>query len=158
MQAKSIAILLFAALSGCEGQAGITQAAAAKIASEAQASFTSGDTAKIMQHYAPSAVMFDAASAEPTHDRALQTHWTDQLVALHPRNFDPGKVQIQLLGPKAFVASGIASIEVATPQGYQKVHVRYSDVYQKQEDGQWRIVHEHNSAVPETPGAEVANG
>lgn len=144
-------IMGLACLAGCKASVigpAIGEGEAAKIASEAEASFTSGDLNAIMSHYAPGAVVFDPGTNAPSQDRAQQTKWTQALVTMQPRRFDPGKRTVQPLGPEVFISSGISSIDVTTGQGIQTVHLRYTDVFQKQADGHWRIVHEHNSALP----------
>lgn len=142
-------LALLAACNAPPGQeAAIGESEAGKIATEAEASFTSGSVKAIMDHYAPDAVQFDPGVNAPSRDRAQLTKWTEALVAMNPRNFDPGKRMIQPLGPNAFISSGLGSIDVQTSQGLQTVHLRYTDVFRKQADGRWLIVHEHNSALP----------
>jgi ketosteroid isomerase-like protein len=126
----------------------ITEAEANRIADSIEATFNSGDTARIMAGYAPGAVMFDAGTPEPTRDRALQTKWADGFVALKPRNFSPGKRELQLLDSDTFDTAGIESFEGDIGRGHELIRFRYTDVYQKQADGKWRIVHEHLSALP----------
>lgn len=132
----------------------ISVADAEKVAAAAEASFTSGDVARIMGHYGKDAVVFDPGTNVPTRDPAKLTEWTKALVAMQPRNYSPGKRIIQPLGPDSFISSGLSSIDVLTGAGMQTVHLRYTDVFRKQADGQWRIVHEHNSALP-LPSAAV---
>ena len=148
-----VAVALGACNAAIPGAA-ISDGEAAKIAAEAEASFTGGNTQAIMSHYAPGATMFDPGTNSPSRDRAVQTKWTDALVQLKPQNFDAGKRVIQSLGPDAFISSGIASLEISTGQGMQAIHVRYTDVFKKQADGKWLIVHEHNSALP-SPAAPL---
>ncbi len=143
-------------LTGCTrtaNKAPVGEPEAARIAADAEASFTSGNTAAIMSHYAPDAVIFDPGTNAPSQNRAVQSKWTDALVALRPTRFDPGKRTIQPLGPDAFISSGLATLEIPADQGSRAVHVRFTNVYQRQADGKWLIVHEHNSGlpVPESP-------
>ena len=121
---------------------------AGKIADTAEASFTSGDPFRIMEHYAPNAVFFDAANNEPTTDRAVATKWTENFVALKPVSFSPGKRNLQILGWHMFVSSGVATMVISGKNGPEKVSIRYTDVYQQQPDKSWLIVHEHLSNLP----------
>lgn len=121
---------------------------AGKIADAAEASFTSGDPFRIMEHYAPNAVYFDASTNEPTSDRAVATKWTENFVALKPVSFSPGKRIVQILGWHTFVSSGVATMEVSGKSGPEKISIRYTDVYQLQPDKTWLIVHEHLSNLP----------
>lgn len=151
MRGSTIILASLMLLAGCKGagsSGSISESAAAKIAAEAEASFTGGDSKAIMAHYAPGAVIFDPGTNAPSRDRAQQTKWTDALIAMHPRNFDPGKRIVQPLDADTFISSGLSSIQIETSQGLQTVHLRYSDVFRKQADGKWLIVHEHNSALP----------
>lgn len=121
---------------------------AGKIADAAEASFTSGDPFRIMEHYAPDAVYFDASTNEPTTDRAVATKWTESFVALQPTSFSPGKRNLQILGWHLFVSSGIATVEIKGKSGPEKIRIRYTDVYQLQPNKTWLIVHEHLSNLP----------
>ena len=67
-----------------------TDEEAAKIVDAAESTFTSGDPVRIMEHYAPDAVLFDADQGEPTDDRAVATKWAENFVALKPTKFSPG--------------------------------------------------------------------
>lgn len=147
-----MAATLFAlALSGCMQHPDTvpTMEEATKIVDRAEATFTSGDPVRIMEHYAPNAVLFDASHNEATNDRATATKWTESFVALKPRAFSPGKRILQLISEDVFISSGIATIEIDGPGGPQRIRMRYSDVYVEQPDGFWRIVHEHLSNLPD---------
>ena len=121
---------------------------AGKIVDAAEASFATGDSFRIMEHYAPDAVMFDAANNEPTTDRAIATKWADAFVAMKPTAFSPGKRTLQILTNHLIVSSGVATMTVKSGKGPEKVSIRYSDIYQQQPDESWLIVHEHLSNLP----------
>ena len=61
-----------------------TAAEADKIVGEAYAAFTSGDAIRMMEHYAPDAVVIDAANNAPSTDRATITKWTADFAAMKP--------------------------------------------------------------------------
>jgi uncharacterized protein (TIGR02246 family) len=159
---RSAAVLCFAIFAaGCQQQqAGnhppITAAEATKIAEQAEASFTTGDVRKVMDQYAPGAVMIDAASPNPSTDRKVQTGWGQAFVSMQPADFKVVDRHIQLLGPDAFISSGIETFTVAAGQARPTVSARFTDVFQRQRDGSWKIVNEHVS-MPPAPAAPATN-
>lgn len=128
---------------------------AAKIVDAAEASFTSGDSAKIMANYVPDAVFFDPGYNDPTNDRATATKWTDGFVAMKPANFSPGNRILQVLDAHTIISSGVGTMDITGPKGPEKSRMRYTNVYMKQPDRSWLIVHEHLS-VPPQPAADAA--
>jgi ketosteroid isomerase-like protein len=60
--------------------------------------------------------------------------------------------RIQVLDAKTMVASGTATFHSSSAPTAKPVVVRFTDVYQKQDDGSWKIVHEHTSLVPAAEG------
>ena len=144
------------ALSACKPATGtrppVTEAEAVRIAQQAEASFTSGDVNAIMRHYADSAVMVDAAAPAPSADRKVQTGWARNFVSMQPAEFTVPDRRIQLLGPDAFISSGTETFTVAAGAARPRVSARFSDVFQRQKDGAWKIVHEHVSMVPSPAG------
>lgn len=135
------------------GGAGPAQAEAEKIVGEAHAAFVGGDAFKIMAHYAPGAVMFDPAHRDPTADRNIQTQWATEFVAMKPGDLVMNPAQVQRLDDDTMVASGIANFTGEIGGTRRLLHARYSQVFQKQADGHWLIVHEHMSMPPNVPGA-----
>lgn len=121
---------------------------AGKIVDQAESSFTSGDPVRIMEHYAPDAVIFDPGQNEPTRDRAVATKWTESFVAMKPSSFSPGKRHLQILGDHTIISAGVATMTVEGKSGPEKMQVRYTDVYKQQPDRTWLIVHEHLSQLP----------
>ncbi len=132
----------------------VTEAEAATIAERAEASFTTGDVKAIMAQYANNAVMIDAAAADPSADRAVQTGWAGNFNSMQPRDFRVVGRRIQLIGNDAFISSGVETFTVAAGAARPTVSARFSDVFQLQKDGSWKIVHEHVSMPP--PPAESA--
>ena len=131
----------------------INTAEATRIAEQAEANFTAGDVKAVMAQYAPGAVMIDAASPNPSADRNVQTGWAQNFVSMQPADFKVVDRQIQLLGPDAFVSSGIETFTVAAGQARPTVSARFTDVFQRQKDGSWKIVNEHVSMPPESASA-----
>ena len=145
------ALLLLAACQQQAGEAKLvppTQAQAEKIIESTEKSYGSGNAAEIMAHYADGAVMFDMGVLAPIADRQMQTKITQGLAAMQPRDLTAANRQIQVLDTNTFIDSGVASFTIQLGQSRQPVRVRYTDVYQRQPDNGWKIVHEHMSAPP----------
>ncbi|MCY7271154.1 MAG: DUF4440 domain-containing protein [Sphingomonas bacterium] len=125
-----------------------TQAEAEKIVSAVDESYASGDASRIMNHYADGAVMFDVGVLAPIADRQMQTKITQGFAAMQPRDFTVANGSTQILDAQTFVSSGVATYTVQLGQARQPVRARFSQVYQRQADGSWKIVNEHMSAPP----------
>lgn len=147
----SIALI---SLTGCRNQQSthspVTEAEAASIAERAEASFTTGDVNAIMSQYANGAVMIDASNASPSTDRKVQTGWSKAFVSMKPSGYHVPDRHIQIVGPDAFVSSGTEVFTVQAGAATPTVSARFTDVFQRQRDGSWKIVHEHVS-MPPTP-------
>ena len=145
---------IFVMLAACQQPAGtnsaVTETEAQKIALDAESSFTTGDLGKIMDHYADDAVMIDAATVAPSNDRKVQAGWARNFVSMKPTDYQVSGRQIQLIGNDAFISTGIESFTVEAGAARPKVSARFTDVFQRQKDGKWRIVNEHVS-MPPTP-------
>ena len=154
-------IASLAALAACNQQpaappaaaAPPTEAEAAAIVDAAEGQWTSADTAKIMASYKEGGVWFDPVAVEPSADRATQTKWTDGFTAMKLTEKSIANKNVQVLDDDTIVASGIATLKSGAAG--DPVTFRYSNVYQKQPDGKWLIVHEHLSAPPAEAAAAV---
>lgn len=133
----------------------VTQDEADKIATDMHASFTGGDAFKIMEHYAPGAVLFDPAHPEPSADRAVQTKWAAEFVTMKPSDLVTSSRQVQVLDGDTIVASGIAAFLADMGTNRERLSVRYSQVFERQDDGSWKVAHEHMS-LPPTPARAPA--
>ncbi len=149
----SSAVLVALALSACEKASTpsppITAAEATRIAERAESTFTKGDVKAIMSQYANDAVMIDAGSPDPSTDRKVQSGWAQTFVSMRPADYKVVDRRIQLLGGDAFVSSGIETFTVAAGAARPTVSARFTDVFQRQKDGSWKIVNEHVSMPPE---------
>ena len=154
MSCRTVVIVCAALLASCRPASlpRPTDEEATKIIEAAESTFTSGDPVRIMEHYAPDAVLFDSEHGEPTQDHAVATKWTESFVAMKPTKFSPGKRTLQFFGDHLFITSGVATVEFTGDKGPKQVKIRYSDVYRQQPDRSWLIVHEHLSAYPEADG------
>jgi ketosteroid isomerase-like protein len=140
------------ALCGCKLQHGenapVTKAEATRIAEAAEATFTTGDVKRIMAQYADDAVMFDSGHPSLSTDRKVQTGWAQAFVSMKPADYHVPDRQIQLLGPDAFISSGTEVFTVQAGSQRPTISARFTDVFQRQPDGSWKIVHEHVSLPP----------
>ena len=125
-----------------------TQAQAETIIDATEKSYASGNAAEIMAHYADGAVMFDQGLLAPIADRQLQTKLTQGFAATQPRDFTVANRAIQVLDADTFVASGVTNFTIQLGQARQPARARFTQVYQRQGDGAFKIVHEHMSAPP----------
>ena len=151
----SIGILVIA---GCKQappeHAPVTKAEATKIAEQAEANFTTGRAEDVIRQYAEGAVMFDAGHPNFSTDRRVQTGWARDFVSMKPADYRVPDRQIQLLGPDAFISSGTEMFTVAAGSAQPTISARFTDVFQRQPDGGWKIVHEHVSLPPPPPGGQ----
>jgi len=132
----------------------VTEAEAVRIAETAESSFTTGNVDAIMSHYAEGAAMIDAGDTTPSTDRKVQTGWAANFVSMKPADFRVVDRRIQLIGNDAFVSSGFETFTVAAGEARPTVSARFSDVFQRQKDGSWKIVHEHVSMPPQPSGPQ----
>lgn len=126
-----------------------TDEEATKIVEAAESTFTSGDPVRILEHYAPDAVFFDADQGVATDDHAVVTKRIENFVAMKPTKFSPGKRKLQFFGDHLFISSGIATVEFAGANGPIVAKFRYTNVYRQQPNRMWLIVHEHRSKFEE---------
>ncbi|MDQ3075361.1 MAG: SgcJ/EcaC family oxidoreductase [Pseudomonadota bacterium] len=126
-----------------------TAAEADKIVSEAYAAFTSGDAIAMMGHYAPGATVIDAANNAPSSDRATITKWSANFAAMKPSDLVTDPRTVQVLDADTIVSSGMAAFLADVGGNRRRVSVRYTHVFQRQPDGRWLIVAEHNSIPPQ---------
>jgi len=156
MRKMMSAMIAMAALGACKqapsGQTPVTEAEAQKIAADAEATFTGGDLGKIMEQYADNAVMIDASKPDPSADRKVATDSARTFVSMKPADYHVIGRHIQLLGPDAFVSSGVEQFTVAAGAARPTVSARFNDVFQRQADGKWKIVNEHVSMPPTVAG------
>ena len=146
------------ALAGCKlqqsgGGPAVTKDEAVRIAETAEANFTTGDAKKIMAQYADGAVMFDAGHPALSTDRKVQSGWAQDFVSMKPADYHVPDRQIQLLGPDAFISSGTEMFTIPAGSARPTFSARFTDVFQRQGDGSWKIVHEHVSLPPAAPAA-----
>lgn len=156
MRRLAITLVLLAGLTGClkhkPEHAPVTEREAQAIAERAEASFTTGSVDAIMSQYADGAVMIDASHPTPSTDRKVQKGWAGAFTSMKPANYHVPDRHIQIVGPDAFVSSGTEVFTVQAGAASPTVSARFTDVFQRQRDGSWKIVHEHVSMPPTAAG------
>jgi len=156
MRIAVASIVALVLLTGCAKKPGdhapVTEAEATAVAEQAETSFTTGNVDAIMAQYANGAVMIDASNAAPSTDRKVQTGWAKAFVSMKPTDYHVPDRHIQLLGPDAFISSGTEMATIEAGAARPTISARFSDVFQRQRDGSWKIVHEHVSMPPTAAG------
>ena len=129
--------------------------AAAPAASDAEAivaaaekSWASGDVAQVMANYADDAVVFDSSRLAATNDRNLITRGNADFLTMKPADFVVADRQTQALDDNTIVSSGVLSFTASVGAARDVMRTRFTQVYQRQADGAWKIVHEHMSSPP----------
>jgi ketosteroid isomerase-like protein len=131
----------------------LTQADAEKIVTDAEAAWSSGRIEQVMANYADGAVVFDTSTLVPTADRNLQTRGNAAFLTMRPADFRVDPRHVRLLDNDTIVASGVLSFTANVGTGRRLLKTRYTQVYQRQPDGTFKIVHEHMSSPP--PGTDM---
>ena len=151
------------ALAGCNAEKSVTaeagatsgpltQADAEKIVAGAEAGWSSNRVETVMANYADGAVVFDTSALPPTTDRNIQTRGNAAFMTMKPADFRVDPRHVQLLDNDTIVASGVLSFTANAGAARPVLKTRYTQVYQRQPDGGFKIVHEHMSSPPPGTG------
>ena len=132
--------------------ANLTQADAEKIVADAEAAWSGNRIEAVMANYADGAVAFDTSTLAPTTDHNVQTRGNAAFLTMSPADFRVDPRHVQLLDNDTIVASGVLSFTANVGGGRRLLKTRYTQVYQRQPDGSFRIVHEHMSSPPAGTG------
>ena len=137
-----------------QGGAGerLTQASAEKIVGDAEAAWSSNRIETVMVNYADNAVVFDTTSLSPTTDRNVQARGNAAFLTMKPADFRVDPRHVQVLDNDTIVASGVLSFTANVGAARPVLKTRYTQVYQRQPGGGFRIVHEHMSSPPPGTG------
>ena len=130
----------------------LTQAEAEKIVAAAEGGWSSDRVETVMANYADGAVVFDTTTLPPTTDRNLQTRGNASFLTMKPADFRVDPRHVQLLDNDTIVASGVLSFTANVGVARPVLKTRYTQVYQRQPDGAFKIVHEHMSSPPPGTG------
>ena len=131
----------------------LTQAAAEKIVTDAEAAWSGGRIDAVMANYAEGAVVFDTSALAPSTDRTVHTKGNAGFLTMKPADFRVDPRHVQLLDDDTIIASGVVAFTANIGAARELLRARYSQVYRRQLDGSWKIVHEHMSSPP--PGTEL---
>jgi ketosteroid isomerase-like protein len=153
----SAIVFLGAATSGCNkaesakaaapAQAAVTEADAAKVADATVEVWKSMDAAKVKALYAPSVEAYDYALPGLPKDRTEFDKRQDVYASYKIDGAKQVERNIQIVAPDVFVMSGTWEMtSSATPSN--NANVRCTDVFHRDESGNWPIVNEHCSPVP----------
>jgi ketosteroid isomerase-like protein len=130
----------------------LDQAAAEKIVANAETAWSSGRIEAVMANYADGAVVFDTSTLAPTTDRNVQTRGNAAFLTMKPADFRVDPRHVQLLDNDTIIASGVLSFTANVGAARPVLKTRYTQVYQRQADGSFKIVHEHMSSPPPGTG------
>jgi ketosteroid isomerase-like protein len=148
--------LLTVAAAGCNkiepsnpaaAQAAMSESDAAKIADATIQTWKSMDAARIKALYSPSVEAFDFAVPGLNKNRADFDKRQDAYVAAKLDGAKEIERNIQVLSPDVFVMSGTWDM-TSTAMPANNGIVRCTDVFQKDQSGNWPIVNEHCSPAP----------
>ena len=130
----------------------LTQVDAEKIVANAEAAWSSNRVETVMANYAEGAVVFDTTTLAPTTDRNIQTRGNAAFLTMKPADFRVDPRMVQLLDNDTIVASGVLSFTANIGAARPVLKTRYTQVYHRQPDGAFKIVHEHMSSPPPGTG------
>lgn len=130
----------------------LSQADAEKIVATAEGAWSSNRIEAVMANYADGAVVFDTSTLPPTTDRNVQARGNAAFLTMKPADFRVDPRHVQLLDDDTIVASGVLSFTANVGAARPVLKTRYTQVYQRQPDGAFKIVHEHMSSPPPGTG------
>lgn len=142
------AMLLFSASCTTQNSSVISEAEANAISDKVIATFASRDPAKLVALYTADRMMLDSEHNRPYADSKRFGEFAKGLMALKPTQKVLHRT-IKILDADTFVNITLGSVSIETPEGPTTVTVRYTQVFQKQADGGWKIAVEHLSSAPE---------
>ena len=123
----------------------LSQTDADKIVTDAESAWSSNRVETVMANYADNAVVFDTSTLAATTDRNVLTRGNAAFLTMKPADFRVDPRHVQLLDDDTIVASGVLSFTANVGAARPVLKTRYTQVYQRQPDGVFKIVHEHMS-------------
>ena len=130
----------------------LSQTDADKIVTDAESAWSSNRVETVMANYADNAVVFDTSTLAATTDRNVLTRGNAAFLTMKPADFRVDPRHVQLLDDDTIVASGVLSFTANVGAARPVLKTRYTQVYQRQPDGVFKIVHEHMSSPPPGTG------
>ena len=121
---------------------------AAAIADKLGQAVASGDSAQILANYASDAVAFSVLTNDLIATAEANKADTEAVLKLQPKATLNAR-KIQVLDADTFLDTGVMTWDVTRNGKPTWFVVRYTDVFQKQADGSWKVVNEHLSLTPQ---------
>jgi uncharacterized protein (TIGR02246 family) len=142
--------LLLALLVSCApaGDGDISVQEANAIADNVIATFATRDPERLAAHYTSDRLMLDNAQNRPYAGTPQFMAFARRLMAANPTQHVRHRT-ITVLNADIFVNTTIGSVSVDTPQGRGAFLIRYTQIFQRQADGSWKIAVEHLSDAPQ---------
>lgn len=126
----------------------LTEAEATQIANKVAEAAATGDPAQMAANYAPGAAGFSVLSNDLITSPEAAKADTEATMKLAPKATLNAR-KIQILDADTFVDTGVMTWDVTRNGKPAWFVVRYTDVFQKQADGSWKVAHEHLSPAPQ---------
>lgn len=126
----------------------LTETEAVAIADKLGQAVASGDPIQILGNYTSDAVAFSVLTNEPITTPEANKADTEAVLKLQPKATLNAR-KIQVLDADTFLDSGLMTWDVTRNGKPTWFVVRYTDVFQKQADGSWKVAHEHLSLTPQ---------
>lgn len=154
MRNASFALCLAAlSLAGCSQQPKteavqpLTEAQAKVVVDSFVQAIQSMDVAKIDAMYADNVVGFDPGKPDRVDGKVAMHVMNVQYADMKFDHVEMPDPKIQILSPDLFIASGVSHFTSSTGK-VKEADIRYSEVFRKQADGSWQVVHEHLDYPP----------
>jgi uncharacterized protein (TIGR02246 family) len=116
------------------------------------AALQTGNPEKVADLYAKDGVLLPTVSNKVRTDHAAIVDYFHNFLELKPKG-TLNEIHVICLGDDTAINQGIYTFDVVKGGQPSKVQARYSYVYHK-EDGEWKIVSHHSSAMPEPVAAK----
>jgi len=107
-----------------------------------------GNPKEVAALYITEATFLPTTSEEFKKGQYGAEEYFEHFLIKNPR----GKIiqeEIQILGPDAYLHSGMYNFEVGPVDDRKVVEARFSFIWKKNNQGEWKIIHHHSSARPQ---------
>lgn len=106
------------------------------------------DPKKMAEFYDDNATFLPTVSREFKKGKAGAEEYFHHFLEKDPKG-EVVEEEVQFIGENCYLHSGMYNFEVNSPEGgKQIVEARFSFVWQKNEKGEWKILHHHSSVRP----------
>ena len=107
-----------------------------------------GDPKQVAEFYAADTTFLPTVSGEFKRGQAGAEEYFKHFLEKKPA----GEIitgEVQILGPKSYLHSGMYNFEVDLNGGRETVKARFSFVWRQDDQGVWKIIHHHSSLKPD---------